>query len=103
MAICSFMSSDSDTMVPATGHTNLPGRKGTRGDVKYHVHRHSDRVHFDSTGYDLACEDMLPVLVQTCTKVENAILLQRHLDARVAAQLDQEEERQQGRGTKKDK
>lgn len=71
--------------------------------VKYHVHRHSDRVHFDPTGYDLACEDMLPVLVQACTKVENAILLQRHLDARVAAQLDQEEERPQGSGTKKDK
>jgi len=46
---------------------------------------------------------MLPVLVQACTKVENAILLQRHLDARVAAQLDQEEERPQGSGTKKDK
>lgn len=45
--------------------------------VNYHIHRHGDRVHFGSSGYNLASEEMLQTLLQTCLQVENDIVLRR--------------------------
>jgi hypothetical protein len=43
--------------------------------VDYHKHRHSDGVHFVSSGYDFAASDMAVTLVNACRKAEHLMAL----------------------------
>ena len=61
--------------------------------VKYHIHRHSDGVHFGSTGYKLASEDMLPTLLEMCQNVEAGILWDKRQKVLAEQALDKEEDK----------
>ena len=43
--------------------------------VDYHKHRHSDGVHFVSSGYDFAANEMAVTLVNACRKAEHDMAL----------------------------
>jgi hypothetical protein len=43
--------------------------------VDYHKHRHSDGVHFVSSGYDFAASEMAVTLVNACRKAEHIMAL----------------------------